>query len=55
MQEACASHDILAGLDLSPYGGSLKGCTLWCATETTTREQIESLVECWPYPKSWMR
>ncbi|MCE1229229.1 MAG: aminomethyl-transferring glycine dehydrogenase subunit GcvPA [Firmicutes bacterium] len=44
MQAACAEAGILAGLDLSPYGESLKGCTLWCATETTTREQMDRLV-----------
>ncbi len=45
MQKACADEDILAGLDLSSYATALQGCTLWCATETTTREQIEHLVE----------
>jgi hypothetical protein len=45
MQKACAEAGILAGLDLTPYAEPLKGCTLWCATETTTREQIERLVE----------
>jgi len=45
MQKACAEEGILAGLDLSPYAEPLKGCTLWCATETATREQIERLVE----------
>ena len=45
MQKACADADILAGLDLTPYAESLKSCTLWCATETATREQIERLVE----------
>ncbi|MBK8791938.1 MAG: aminomethyl-transferring glycine dehydrogenase subunit GcvPA [Holophaga sp.] len=45
MQKACSDEGILAGLDLSPYATTLQGCTLWCATETTTRAQIEHLVE----------
>jgi len=45
LQAACAQAGILAGLDLTPYSDSLKGCILWCATEMNTREQIEHLVE----------
>jgi glycine dehydrogenase subunit 1 len=45
LQEACASNGILAGLDLSSYAESLKGCMLWCATEMNTREQIDGLID----------
>ncbi|HPS68037.1 MAG TPA: aminomethyl-transferring glycine dehydrogenase subunit GcvPA [Holophaga sp.] len=44
LQAACAKEGILAGLDLSPYAESLKNCILWCATETTTVQQIDHLV-----------
>jgi len=44
LQAACAKEGILAGLDLSPYAGNLKNCILWCATETTTREQMDRLI-----------
>lgn len=44
LQAACAKEGILAGLDLTPYADSLKNCILWCATETTTREQIDHLI-----------
>lgn len=45
LQEACYAANIQPGLDLSAYSETLKGCMLWCATETTTREQIDRLVE----------
>ncbi|OQA38359.1 MAG: putative glycine dehydrogenase (decarboxylating) subunit 1 [Acidobacteria bacterium ADurb.Bin340] len=45
LQQACLAAGILPGLDLTPYGEPLKGCILWCATETTTREQVEQLIE----------
>jgi len=45
LQAACCQAGIQPGLDLSPYCDCLKGCMLWCTTETTTREQIERLVE----------
>jgi glycine dehydrogenase subunit 1 len=44
LQAACAREGILAGLDLTPYAESLKSCILWCATETTTRAQIDQLI-----------
>jgi glycine dehydrogenase subunit 1 len=44
LQAECAKEGILAGLDLTPYAESLKNCILWCATETTTREQIDRLI-----------
>jgi glycine dehydrogenase subunit 1 len=44
LQAACEKEGILAGLDLSSYAASLKNCILWCATETTTREQIDRLI-----------
>ena len=44
LQAACAKAGILPGLDLSSYAASLKNCILWCATETTTREQIDQLI-----------
>jgi glycine dehydrogenase subunit 1 len=44
LQAECAKEGILAGLDLSPYAENLKSCILWCATETTTREQIDHLI-----------
>jgi glycine dehydrogenase subunit 1 len=45
LQALCAQEGILAGLDLSGYAKELDHCILWCATEQTTREQIERLVE----------
>jgi glycine dehydrogenase subunit 1 len=45
LQAECAKEGILPGLDLTPYGASLKGQILWCATELNSREQIEHLVE----------
>lgn len=45
LQAACLEAGILPGLDLTPYAETLKGCILWCATETTTREQVEHLIE----------
>jgi glycine dehydrogenase subunit 1 len=44
LQAACAQEGILAGLDLTPYAENLKNCILWCATETTTREQMDHLI-----------
>ena len=44
LQAACAKEGLLAGLDLSPYAESLKNCILWCATETTTAQQIDRLI-----------
>jgi glycine dehydrogenase subunit 1 len=45
LQAHCAAHGILAGLELSGYAKDLDGCILWCATEQTTREQIDRLVD----------
>jgi glycine dehydrogenase subunit 1 len=45
VQEACLVAGILPGLDLTPYFENQKDCLLWCATEVTTREQIEKLVD----------
>jgi glycine dehydrogenase subunit 1 len=33
---------IVGGIDLSRWYPELRNCTLWCATETVTREQIET-------------
>lgn len=44
LQAACAKEGLLAGLDLSPYAENLKNCILWCATETTTAQQIDRLI-----------
>jgi glycine dehydrogenase subunit 1 len=44
LQAACEKEGILPGHDLSSYAESLKNCILWCATETTTREQIDRLI-----------
>jgi glycine dehydrogenase subunit 1 len=44
LQAKCAKEGILAGLDLSSYAENLNNCILWCATETTTREQIDHLI-----------
>jgi glycine dehydrogenase subunit 1 len=44
LQATCEKEGILPGLDLSPYAENLKNCILWCATETTTREQIDRLI-----------
>jgi glycine dehydrogenase subunit 1 len=45
LQAECLKAGILPGLDLTPYAAELDHCILWCATELTSRAQIEQLVE----------
>lgn len=45
LQEHCAKHGILIGLDLTRYIPELNNCILWCATELNSREQIDQLIE----------
>jgi glycine dehydrogenase subunit 1 len=35
-------NKIVGGIDLSRWYSELRHCTLWCATEMVTREQIDS-------------
>lgn len=45
LEAACLQEGLLPGLDLSRFYPEYAGCLLWCATETTPRTAIESLVE----------
>jgi glycine dehydrogenase subunit 1 len=38
-------NKIIGGLDLARWYPELKNCTLWCATEITTRESIDAAAE----------
>jgi glycine dehydrogenase subunit 1 len=45
LEAACLQEGLLPGLDLGRFYPEHAGCLLWCATETTPRPAIESLVE----------
>jgi glycine dehydrogenase subunit 1 len=36
---------IIGGLDLAPYFPDLKNCSLFCVTETHTKDEIDRLVD----------
>ena len=42
MEPAAAENKIVGGIDLSRWYPELRNCTLWCATEIVTREQIDA-------------
>lgn len=44
IQAACLTAGIQAGLDLTPYFENRGNQLLWCATETTTKAQIDHLI-----------
>ena len=40
-------NKIVGGIELSRWYPELANCTLWCATEVITREQIDAAARCW--------